>query len=72
MRSVKSKEKCESKVVYPYIMEVISSGAVLLMSSETQGTIVHQSGGSSKVGRHVFDVVPHLVRPYNGSVCLEN
>lgn len=57
---------------FPKIMRSENSGAVILFSRESVGTIVHPGQTSHVIGNHVdyFDMEPF--RDYNGPVTLQN
>ena len=70
MKSVKKDCYCEKKEEYPCLMEGEYSGNIYLMTSKIEGTVVFSGPFGNELGHKAVSV--HAIKPFNGSICLEN
>jgi len=76
MKSTKIDGPCEPTITYPCLM-ISTLGAVVLISGRISnsgiGTVVHETQSSNfPVGTHKTCWDMQLLKPFKGSVCLEN
>ena len=71
MKSIVSSKSCVTIVSYPRLMIGVSTRVVVLMSSRKVGTVVNNVDGFN-IGWNSINWDHDTLKPYEGSVCLEN